>query len=62
MSQSYNTKYGANTWSIRTEISRPLVMGMFGMVAAGHYLAALRWGCACSRTAAMRSMPASPPG
>jgi len=40
VSQHDETIYGASTWSIRTEISRPLVMGMFGMVSAGHYLAA----------------------
>ncbi len=33
--------YGALTWSVRSQMSRPLVMGRGGMVAAGHYLAAM---------------------
>ena len=40
MNQHEQTIYGARTWSIRTEIARPLVMGMHGIVSAGHYLAA----------------------
>ena len=32
--------YGAKTWSVRERMSRPLVLGVGGMVAAGHYHAA----------------------
>ncbi len=40
MEQHAETIYGARTWSIRTDIARPLVMGVHGMVSGGHYLAA----------------------
>jgi len=40
MSVNEETIYGAKTWSVRDRMSRPLVMGVGGMVAAGHYHAA----------------------
>jgi gamma-glutamyltranspeptidase/glutathione hydrolase len=40
MSASDDAIYGAKTWSVRDRMSRPLVLGVSGMVAAGHYHAA----------------------
>ena len=61
VSQHDETIYGASTWSIRTEI-HALVMGMFGMVSAGHYLAGVRGDAHARAAAATPSTPASPPG
>ena len=60
MEQHAETIYGARTWSIRTDIARPLVMGVHGMVSGAYLAASAGMRILAAGRRAMRSTRASP--